>query len=61
MKEKTAAANKILTKISSNYSLILSHIDSFSSSGSLLYPNVFNFYSIFSLLKPFSGFVSKSL
>jgi len=32
--ETTAAPNKIFTNISSNYSLILSQIESFSSSGS---------------------------
>jgi hypothetical protein len=42
-KETKAAPNKILTKISSNYSLIFSHMDSPSSSGSSFKPYFKNF------------------
>lgn len=56
-----AETNKILTKMSSNYPIILDHIDSGSVLDNSLYPNFFILISTVSSVRPFSIFVQSFL
>jgi hypothetical protein len=59
-KDITPASNKILTRVSANYSLILSQIDSPSSLANSLSPYFYYLAGMSAEFKPFSIFTSNS-